>query len=241
MSGATQFCKGDPFVHQADEGAQVLANQQRWSPYSWHGGTILAIAGADFAVLASDTRLGEYGGIYTRELNRNTQVTNHCAIAQCGFHGDSRTLMKHIQAKVRIYEHQHHEQPSAPAIAAMLSTMLYYKRFFPYYVYNVVAGIDSEGKGAVFSYDPVGSYDRCDMKCAGSAQSLIQPFLDNQIRRDHIQNETKPELTRDRARQLAIDAFVSACERETNTGDGVSVTIIDKDGASTEVFPLRRD
>ena len=51
----------------------------------------------------------------------------------------------------------------------------------------MVAGVDTEGKGAVFSYDPVGSYDRCDMKCAGSAQSLIQPFLDNQIRRDHIQ------------------------------------------------------
>jgi len=54
-------------------------------------------------------------------------VTKQCAIAQCGFHGDSRTLMKNIQAKVRIYEHQHHEQPSAPAVAAMLSTMLYYR------------------------------------------------------------------------------------------------------------------
>ena len=54
-------------------------------------------------------------------------MTEHCAIAQCGFHGDSRTLMKNIEAKVRVYEHQHHEQPSAPAVAAMLSTMLYYK------------------------------------------------------------------------------------------------------------------
>ena len=62
-----------------------------------------------------------------------------------------------------------------------------FRRFFPYYVYNLVAGLDDEGKGAVFSYDPVGSYDRCTMKCAGSAASLIQPFLDNQIQRQHIQ------------------------------------------------------
>ena len=69
----TEFCRGDPFVHGADSAAQILGNKRGWSPYSWHGGSILAIAGEDFAVLASDTRLGEHGGIYTRQLNRNTQ------------------------------------------------------------------------------------------------------------------------------------------------------------------------
>jgi len=231
----------DPFVHQADAAYEDQCNKRGWSPYSWHGGSILAIAGDDFSIMASDTRLGQHGGIYSREFKRNNQVTDACVVAQCGFQGDATTLLKNIKGKIRVYEHQHQEQPSAPAIAAMLSTMLYYRRFFPYYVYNLVAGLDDEGKGAVFSYDPVGSYDRCTMKCAGSAASLIQPFLDNQIQRQHIQNDTPPKLTRERARQLAVDAFVSACERETNTGDAVCITIVDKDGLHEEVLPLRRD
>lgn len=44
-----------------------------------------------------------------------------------------------------MYEHEHNKQMSTSAIAAMISTILYYRRFFPYYVYNIVAGIDDEG------------------------------------------------------------------------------------------------
>ena len=44
------------------------------------------------------------------------------------------------------------------SIARMISTILYSKRFFPYYVYNILGGIDEEGRGAVYSYDTVGSY-----------------------------------------------------------------------------------
>lgn len=37
------------------------------------------------------------------------------------------------------------------------------------------------GTGAVYSFDPVGSYEREACRAAGAAQALIQPFLDNQV------------------------------------------------------------
>lgn len=39
----------------------------------------------------------------------------------------------------------------------------------------------SLGTGAVYSFDPVGSYEREACRAAGAAQSLVQPFLDNQV------------------------------------------------------------
>lgn len=70
---------------------------------------------------------------------------------------------------------------STVAAAQMLVTMLYNKRFFPYYVSNVLAGLDEKGNGVVFSYDPVGHMDRNTFHAGGSAGPLLQPLLDNQV------------------------------------------------------------
>ena len=43
----------------------------------------------------------------------------------------------------------------------------------------------------MYTYDPVGNYERVRVSCAGSGESLIQPLLDNQLERQH-QNAPKP-------------------------------------------------
>ena len=45
-----------------------------------------------------------------------------------------------------MYEHEHQSKMVSGAIAAMLSTILYYRRFFPYYTYNIIGGLDQEGR-----------------------------------------------------------------------------------------------
>lgn len=45
-----------------------------------------------------------------------------------------------------MYEQEHGKKMKTSAIAAMVSTMLYQRRFFPFYVHNIIAGLDDEGK-----------------------------------------------------------------------------------------------
>jgi 20S proteasome alpha/beta subunit len=80
-----------------------------------------------------------------------------------------------------MYTHAHKKTISAPAVAQMLSNTLYYKRFFPYYTFNVLAGMDNEGAGAVWGYDAVGSFERVPYCVTGSGSALITSLLDNQV------------------------------------------------------------
>lgn len=47
-----------------------------------------------------------------------------------------------------MYKHEHQRDISAHSVAQMLSNTLYYRRFFPIYTFNVVAGVH-DGKGMV--------------------------------------------------------------------------------------------
>ena len=49
----------------------------------------------------------------------------------------------------------------------MLSNVLYSKRFFPYSVSNVLAGLDEDGEGWVYSYYPVGCVEKLKNSSGG--------------------------------------------------------------------------
>lgn len=214
----------------------------RFNPYSFQGGTVLAISGEDYAVIASDTRLSEGFLIHSRKLPKMYKLTDTTILGSCGFHGDVLTLTKRIGARLKMYQHEHSKPMSCKSIAQMLSTMLYYKRFFPYYTYNIIAGIDEEGKGAVYSFDPVGSYERESYRAGGSSATMLQPFLDNQIGRKNMAGQRLDEkLSKERCIELVKDTFISAAERDIETGDGIIIKLITKDGVKEEFFPLRKD
>ncbi|XP_074654377.1 proteasome subunit beta type-1-B-like [Tubulanus polymorphus] len=215
--------------------------QHHFSPYTMNGGTVLAVAGEDFAVIASDTRLSEGFSIYTRDSPKTYQLSDKTILGCSGFHGDILTFTKRIEARLKFYEHEHNKKMSSPAVAAMVSTMLYYRRFFPFYVYNIIAGLDEEGKGCVFSFDPVGSYEREACRAAGTASSMLQPLLDNQINFKNMEGVEQVPLSREKAVALVKDVFISAAERDIYTGDTLLVQVISKDGVQTERVPLRRD
>lgn len=102
-----------------------------------NGGSILAISSSKFAVIAGDTRQSSGYNIETRTAKRVFQLTPETAIAVQGFMGDAMNLVKKLKQRLEWYYHTHSEVPSLQSIARLVQTMLYGKRFFPYYSYVI--------------------------------------------------------------------------------------------------------
>lgn len=202
---------------------------------------VVAVAGEDFAVIAADTRLSSGYSIHTRSQNKLFKLSESSVLGTSGCWPDSLAFTSLVNARIQSYKHIHNKSMSTTALAQMISIMMYQRRFFPYYVSNVLAGVDSDGKGCVYSYDPIGHCERALYRAGGSAGPLLQPILDNQIGYKNQQGVEKIPVTPEKAVALIKDVFISAAERDIFTGDSVIIQIITKEGIKEEVLPLRRD
>lgn len=163
----------------------------------------------------------------------------HIVLAVVGFAADGLALKEKLDTAVKMYRYQHGKPMSISACAQRLSHILYQKRFFPYYVTASLGGIDENGKGALYGYDPVGTLEREQCIAAGAAGKLIMPFLDNTV---YLKNRYEPGSgeghdlqaqvavlqPRSEVTELVTDAFTSATERHIEVGDCLQMLFVTK-------------
>ncbi|GFR51069.1 hypothetical protein Agub_g13393 [Astrephomene gubernaculifera] len=245
MASVASYQLGSAASKVYAEAAGEQKAHANWSPYDDNGGTVVAVAGEDYCIVAASTRLSTGFSILSRQASMLLELTDRVVVASAGMQADRKALHKLLQHRNVMYTHNHGRPMSVSAAAQLLSNTLYLKRFFPFYTFNLVAGLDEEGRGAVYNYDAIGSYERSGYFCQGSGKELIQPVLDNQLRAASPlllpPRSTITALPLEQALDLVKDAFVSAGERDIYTGDKVEILIITKAGIQRDELQLKLD
>ncbi|MHA2342585.1 MAG: hypothetical protein ACXADW_11960 [Candidatus Hodarchaeales archaeon] len=95
-----------------------------------------------------------------------------------------------------------------------------YRRFQPYWVQLLVAGVDRRG-AHVYILGPDGSISDEEFMAIGSGTLLAIGALEN---------GWKPDLDKKTAKELAISALKTAISRDSATGNGIDGLIFTKDG-----------
>jgi 20S proteasome subunit beta 6 len=217
--------------------------QHQWSPYEDNGGTAAAIGGKGYVIIAGDTRLNGDFCINTRsDESKLFQLSSNTFLASTGMQADRLQLQQVLKFKLQWYEYNNGgKKAKTSAIAQLLSTLLYQRRFFPYYTFNIIAGFNDQGDGVCYGYDAVGCTEPLSYGTTGSASSFIEPLMDCLIRRLNLVGQAPATLTKDEALLMLKNAFTGAAERDIFTGDAVRFYIVTPAGVETEVLPLRRD
>ena len=191
-----------------------------------NGGTVCAIGGSDWCVLASDTRLRKSYGIVTRGASRI--YLDHCSnsfgVASAGCWADTLALRGHIERDLERFRWESRwgddrgNSPMTREMVQRLAGILYRRRGTPFYAQNVVGGLDENGRGVAYGFDPLGSFESVPVACAGSARALIQPVLDGIVEERPEGIALKPLDVTD-ATRLVLAAYKAAAERDITVGD----------------------
>lgn len=110
--------------------------------------------------------------ILHRDITKVHQLTPDTFILTAGMYADTINLWQILDEEIQLYQMDHGKVLSSKGIATFLSRLLYNKRFFPFYTFNIIVGKE-DNKMYVWHYDAVGSYERTNFEAAGNGTGMM--------------------------------------------------------------------
>jgi 20S proteasome subunit beta 6 len=154
-----------------------------FSPYQNNGGTIIGIAGKNFSIIATDTRFSYGMFLISRNSTRIIKISTNIILATAGMAADLYFLQNQIHNGIQQYQKQNSNKCTISNCVFYLSSILYSRRFFPFFTFNIISGLEKNNEASIFNFDALGSFEKGFFNCIGNGQSLIQPILDGLFRK----------------------------------------------------------
>jgi proteasome beta subunit len=179
-----------------------------------HGTTILAIRFQGGVVIAGDRRATEGYSIAHRSIEKVFPTDDSSAVAIAGAAGPAIEMVRIFQTELEHYEKIEGERLTLEGRANKLSQFI--RTNLPMAMQGMVVvplyvGFDDQkGYGRIFKYDVTGGrYEESDYYATGSG---------GRDARGTIKKRYRPDLSRDEAVKVALEALFDASEEDVATG-----------------------
>lgn len=190
------------------------------------GTTTLGIVCKDCVLMAADRR-GTVGNmILGRNVTKVQPVTDHIAVTTAGSVSDLQILFKYLTAELKLKQIRNNREATANEAANLLRSWVYHLARSSYGVAHfLLGGFDTGPK--LYDIFPDGSLmEHDDFIVSGSGSVFALSILDTKY---------KSGMTREEATELALEAMNAALTRDSASGNGIDIFIIDKNGAEHTV------
>jgi proteasome beta subunit len=130
-----------------------------------------------------------------------------------------QVLVRQVSAlsKIRRLETRRDVQPNS--VAKLMSVIMFERRYFPLLTQVIVGGITDQPE--IYTLDPLGSVLPDKYAAVGTGAEMALGVMDA----DYSDN-----MDEEKATTLALRSIRSSIQRDSASGDGIDMLIINKDG-----------
>ena len=199
----------------------------------YNGAAIIAMAGKDCVGIAADRRLGIQLHTVATDFTKVFRMSPKLYVGLGGLATDVQTLHQLLEFRLGMYRLKEEREMTPQVFAHLLSQVLYEKRFGPYFVEPVVAGLDDDGKPFLSGMDLIGAaVSEKDFVVTGTCTGNMFGMCESLF---------KPDLEPDQLFETLAQCLLSSVDRDALSGWGGVVHIITKEGVTTRELKGRMD
>lgn len=184
------------------------------------GTTTLGLVCKEGIVMATEMRATMGNLIGHKTTQKLFKISDNMALTVAGLVGDAQMLARWLSAEVNLYQLKTGSQMSLRASSTLMANIMNGRRYMPFWVQLLLGGIDSEG-GHVYSLDAAGGSIPDKFQTTGSGSPFVYGVLEDRF---------KENLTVKEGKELGVRALVAAMKRDSASGDGISMCVIDSKG-----------
>ncbi|KAK7794065.1 hypothetical protein R5R35_001319 [Gryllus longicercus] len=201
---------------------------------AYNGGAIIAMKGKNCVAIASDKRFGIQAQTLSCNFDKIFEMGPHLYIALPGLATDTQTVQQKLKFRLNLYELRENRRIHPKAFASMVSNLLYERRFGPFFVEPVIAGLDPKTfEPFVCNLDLIG--------CPNIPEDFVVGGTCSEQLYGMCEALWKPDLLPDELFETISQALLNAVDRDAMSGWGARVYIIEKDKIVVKELKTRMD
>lgn len=180
------------------------------------GTTTVGITYKSGVIVGSEHRATMGTLIAHKSTQKVFRIADHMALTTAGLVGDAQVLTRYLRAEVELYQLKRGIPMSVKAASTLMANILNSRKFYPYWVQLIIAGVDRDGSH-VHSLDAAGGNIPDTYVTTGSGSPYVYGVLE-----DHF----KENMTRTKAIDIAIRGISAAMKRDAASGNGMDIVVI---------------
>ncbi|KAL7720062.1 Proteasome subunit beta [Entamoeba marina] len=199
---------------------------------NYSGGCAVGMAGKGCVAIAADNRYGLRYQFASSNFHKVFKINDNCLFGGVGLFSDVQTVYEKIKYHANMYRLREQREIGPEPLIAATSHLLYSKRFSPYYMSPIVAGIDEKGESFVCSYDYIGAPEKSKVGCVGTGSNELMGMCDSFFK----ENMEPEELV-----ECIGQCILAAENRDAFSGWGVEVYLLTRDEVQIYQLQPRQD